>query len=824
VRQDIKDTGKVLGVPPEKLRWRCDPDSLGFETTAECDQIPGIIGQERALKAIRMGLEIESPGYNIFASGLTGTGKTSTIKTLLSQIDLKKPPPNDICYVHNFKDHDMPKYIMLTAGTGRKFQKDMDDLVSFLRREIPKILESDYFKKASEETINIYRTKQKEMIKAFHDKLQKEHLQLVQYQIGPYTKQDIVPVIEGKPIPFEQIESLAEQNKFDNEELNNIKKSIEQSRIEFDTIMRQSREMEREIQKEISVLEYKYGLPVVSSVIHDIRIKYARDNQKLSGYLDDVQDHILSHLKSFKEKEDEQPAPQPVSTAVIYLAKQFLEYKINVIVDNSHTESAPVIIETTPTYKNLFGTIERDIERLGYWSTDFSRIKAGSLLRANGGYIVFDAFDALIEPGVWEFLKRTLKNRLITMQNYDPYSIVPTALKPEPIPIDVKVIMIGDEYLYARLYNMVEDFKKIFKIKAPFDTEMPNNKENNMAYVSFIKKITEDEKLMPFDKKAVAAVIEYGVRLTGHQKKISTRFSDVADLIREACYWAQKDNHQIVTDTNVDRAYDEKIRRVNLLEDKIKELIDDGTIMIDTEGNAVGQVNGLSVYELGEYAFAKPSKITAETSVGRSGVINIEREAKLSGKTHDKGVLILEGYFRRKYAQDKNLNMSASICFEQSYGEVDGDSASSSEVYAILSSLANVPLRQEIAVTGSVNQKGEIQPVGGINLKIEGFYDVCNAKGLTGTQGVIIPSINIPDLMLRKDVVTSVSEGKFHIYAVNTIEDGIAILTGIECGLLGEDGSYPAGTVHFLVNERLKELAKSLKEEKSEETAKTEGK
>lgn len=824
MRQDIKDAGKVLEVPPEKLRWRCDPDSLGFETTAECDQIPGIIGQERALKAIRMGLEIESPGYNIFASGLTGTGKTSTIKTLLSQIDLKKPPLNDICYVYNFKDHDMPKYIMLTAGTGRRFQKDMDDLVSFLRREIPKILESDNFKKASEETINIYRTKQKEMIKAFHDKLQKEHLQLVQYQIGPYTKQDIVPVIEGKPIPFEQIESLAEQNKFDNDELNNIKKSIEQSRIEFDTIMRQSREMEREIQKEISVLEYKYGLPVVSSVIHDIRIKYARDNQKLSGYLDDVQDHILSHLKSFKEKEDEQPAPQPqpVSTAVIYQAKQFLEYKINVIVDNSHTESAPVIIETTPTYKNLFGTIERDIERLGYWSTDFSRIKAGSLLRANGGYIVFDAFDALIEPGVWEFLKRTLKNRLITMQNYDPYSIVPTALKPEPIPINVKVIMIGDEYLYNRLYNMVEDFKKIFKIKAPFDTEMPNNKENNMAYVSFIRKITEDEKLMPFDKKAVAAVIEYGVRLTGHQKKISTRFSDVADLIREACYWAQKDNHQLVTDTHVDRAYDEKIRRVSLLEDKIKELIDDGTIMIDTEGKAVGQVNGLSVYELGEYAFAKPSKITAETSVGRSGVINIEREAKLSGKTHDKGVLILEGYFRGKYAQDKNLNMSASICFEQSYGEVDGDSASSSEVYAIISSLANVPLRQEIAVTGSVNQKGEIQPVGGINLKIEGFYDVCNAKGLTGTQGVIIPSINIPDLMLRKDVVTSVSEGKFHIYAVNTIEDGMAILTGIECGLLGKDGSYPAGTVHFLVNERLKELAKSLKEEKSEETAKTE--
>jgi lon-related putative ATP-dependent protease len=812
-------------VSPEKLRWTCDPNAFGFENTGECEQIKGIIGQERALAAIRMGLEIESPGYNIYASGLTGTGKTSTIKTLLSQLEVTKKTPDDICYVHNFKDSDMPIYIMLPAGMGKKFQMEMDDLVTFLKKEITKILESEDFKKTSEEIVNAYRTKQKEVVKAFNDRLQKEHLQLVQYQIGPYMKQDIVPVFEGKPVPLEQIEVLAEQDKFDEEELNTLRKTIEQAKIDFDSAMRQTRELEKEIQREISTLEYKYGLPVVSGVISDIHIKYAENNEKLKVYLHDVQEHILSNLKTFKEKEEEQhPVAYAAPGMVPYQAKLFIEYQVNVLVDNAHTEKVPVIIETTPTYKNLFGTIERDIERVGIWSTDFTRIKAGSLLRANGGYIVFDALDALIEPGVWEFLKRTLKNRLFTMQNYDPYSIVPISIKPEPVPLSVKVIMIGDDYLYSRLYNVVEDFKKIFKIKASFDTEMSNSRENIMAYVSFIKKITGEENLLQFDKKGVAAVIEYGVRLTGHQKKISTRFSEVADLLREASYWAHKEGHQIVSDTHVDKAYDERIRRVSLLGDKIQELIEDGTIMIDTEGTVVGQVNGLSVYDIGDYAFGKPSKITAETSVGRSGIINIEREAKLSGKTHDKGVLILEGYFRGKYAQDKNLTMSASICFEQSYGEVDGDSASSSEIYAILSSLADIPIRQDIAVTGSVNQKGEIQPIGGVNLKIEGFYDVCGAHGLTGTQGVIIPALNVPDLMLRKDVIKSVNEKKFHIYSVNTIDEGISILTGHESGVMDETGSYPVGTLNYLVNEKLKELAKSYKKEKNDELTETKGK
>jgi len=399
----------------------------------------------------------------------------------------------------------------------------------------------------------------------------------------------------------------------------------------------------------------------------------------------------------------------------------------------------------------------------------------------------------------------------MNMQPYDPFSFLPTAIKPEPIPLDIKVIIIGDDYLYYLLYNLERDFKEIFKTKAQFDTEMANSDDNIREYVCLIKRIVDEEKLLDFSKKAVCTIVEYGVRLSGRQKKLSTRFSEIADLIREAHYWAKKDGSDVVTDKHVDQAYEEKINRVSQIEEKIQELIDDGTIMIDTDDRVVGQVNGLSVYDMGEYAFGKPSRITAKTSMGRSGVINIEREAKLSGRTHDKGVLILEGYFRGKYAQNKPLTMSASIAFEQSYGGVDGDSASSTEIYAILSSLSELPLRQDIAVTGSVNQKGEIQPIGGVNQKIEGFYDVCRARGLTGKQGVMIPHLNVPELILRKDVVRAVAEGKFHIFPVKAVDEGIELLTGVTAGVADEKGDYPESTVGNLVDKKLKSLAEGLK-------------
>lgn len=807
---------KIQEVPVEKLRWRCNPDSLGFETTSDCEKSHGIIGQDRAVKAIVLGLEIDSPGYNIYASGMTGTGKTTTIKNLLSQLDLKKKIPEDICYVNNFRDPDQPRVILLPTGVGRKFQAEMDELVAHLKKEIPLIFESEEFKKESEELIAAFRIKQKEIIREFNEKILKENFQLVQFQVGPFTRQEIAPIVEGRPVPFEQVEAMAEEDKFSKEELEKIRKTLIELRIELDSVMRKTREIEKQIRQEISSLEHKYGSPVVGGLISDLRIAFGNHNEKINSYLDDIAEHTLSNLKTFLEKEEEQQPQYPFPLPQTGM-KKFIEYKVNVLVDNSEADKAPIIIETAPTYKNLFGTIEREIDRSGFWKTDFTMIKAGSLLKANGGYLVFDALEALIEPGVWPFLKRTLKSSLWTPQPYDPFSLAATALKPEPIPMNVKVIMVGDDYLYQLLYNMERDFREIFKTKAHFDTEMPNTPENIFEFVCLIKRIIDEEKLPVFDKKAVCSIVEYGVRLTGRQKKLSTRFSDIADLVREASYWAKKDGSEIVTDKYVDRAYDEKVNRLKLIEDKIQEMIDEGTIMIDTDKTVIGQVNSLSVYDMGDHAFGKPSRITAKTSMGRAGIINIEREAKLSGKTHDKGVLILEGYFRGKYAQNRPLTMSASICFEQSYGGVDGDSASSTEIYAILSSLSDLPLRQDIAVTGSVNQKGEIQPIGGVNLKIEGFYDVCRAKGLTGSQGVMIPALNIPDLMLRKDVVKAVEEGKYHIWPIRTIDEGIALLTGMEAGEMDKEGNYPENSVNSLVDKKLRNLAEGLRRFAEEE-------
>ena len=799
-------------LPIDKLRWTCNPDALGFETTLDCEKSDGIIGQERARKAIVMGLEITSPGYNIYASGVEGTGKLTTIKNLLNKIDLKKRVPDDICYVNNFRDPDMPLVITLPAGVGKKFQTEVEELLTHLRKEIPLIFESDEFKKDSEALISQYRTKQKEIIKEFNDRIQKENFQMVQFQVGPFMRQDIVPVFEGRPVPIEQLEELAVQDKYNKEELGKIKKTLLELRLELDSVMRETRDIEREMRTQLGSLEHKYGLPVVSGLVSDMRVRYGSQNDKITGYLDGVQEHILSNLKAFQEKEDEQQQQAPPFMMPPAGAKKFIEYKVNVLVDNSQADRAPVVIETAPTYKNLFGTIEREIDRFGYWKTDFTHIKAGSLLRANGGFIVFDALEALIEPGVWPFLKRTLKSGVLNLQPYDPFNMSVFALKPEPISLDIKVIMLGDDYLYHLFYNLERDFKEIFKTKAHFDTVMPNTQENTHEFACLIKRIIDDEKLLPFDKKAVAAVIEFGVRLAGRQKKLTTQFSDIADLVREASYWAGREDRSLVTDRHVDQAYEEKVGRLNLVEGKIQEMIEDGTIMIDSDGLVVGQVNGLSVYDMGDYAFGKPSRITAKTSMGRAGIINIEREAKLSGKTHDKGVLILEGYFRGKYAQNKPLTVSASICFEQSYGGIDGDSASSTEIYAILSSLANLPLRQDIAVTGSVNQKGEVQPIGGVNLKIEGFYDICRAKGLTGKQGVMIPALNIPALMLRKDVVKAVSKDQFHIYPVTTIDEGVTLLTGVPAGERDAKGDYPENTVNALVDKTLRSLAEGLKD------------
>ena len=795
---------------PDELRWRLDTATLPFKTTEEVETCKEIIGQPRALNAIRVGLEIESLGYNIFVTGLAGTGRTTTIKSLLEEIDRRKRIPNDLCYVNNFKNPDMPRILNLPAGKGSALKKDMDQLIESLQKSIPQIFDSENYNEQKKKTVENLREKQKELMKHLEEKVKSEGFTLMQIQFGPYVKHDLVPLIEGKPVNMEQMEEAVRQGKYPEKEFAKLREKHAALVKELEAAFKKGREIERKIIAALKNLDREVVLPMIDESVNIIKERHP--NPKVSEYLDEVRESLLENLDLFRAKEEEKAAPL-AGLLPIPQADPFLEYRVNLIVDNKETKRAPVIIENSPNYKNLFGTVERVFDRSGLWRTDFSKIKAGSLLRANGGYLLLNARDALMEMGVWNALKRTLKTRKVEIQAYDPfYMLTTSALKPEPIEVDLKVVMIGDDYLYHLLYNYEEDFKKIFKIKADFDVVMKNNKENIAKYTSFISMICQNDELKPFDRTGVAAVVEHGVRMAGNKKKLSTKFNKIVDIIREANYWAVKDNSPYVKEKHVDKAIEEKIYRLNMIEDKIKELIKEGVIMIDITGEKVGQVNGLSILMMGDYSFGRPSKITAETSLGRSGVINIEREADLSGKTHNKGVLILSGYLRGKYAQEKPLSMSTSICFEQSYSGVEGDSASSTEVYAILSGLSGLPLRQDIAVTGSVNQKGEIQPIGGVNEKIEGFFDICRTKGLNGKQGVMIPHININDLMLRKDVIEAVKEGKFHIYSIKSIDDGIEILTGMKAGKKKKDGTYEKGTVNYLVDERLRELAKKLRE------------
>ena len=797
-------------VPVERLRWRCDPNAFPFETTNAIEACDEIIGQDRALEAIRVGLDINSIGYNIFVTGLAGTGRFTTIKCVLEEMDAKGKIPNDLCYVNNFKNPDMPRMISLPAGQGNVFKKEMETLIESLKKKIPLLFENEAYLNKKKEVVEKFRNKQADVFKEFEKKVNKEGFALVQIQMGPYSRPGIFPVVEGNPVNIEQVETMVEEGKYPKEDLERVKEKQAELINELENIFKETRKSEKEIKEELTSLDNEVISPVIKDSISDIRERF--NDEKVLRHLEEVQEDILANSARFREKE-ETPTPPIPGLVFPQAVDSFTEYQVNVLVDNSETKGAPIIVETTPNYRNLFGTIERVVDRSGLWKTDFTHIKAGSFLRASGGYLIFNALEALVEPGVWPALKRTLKNQVMEVQTYDPFYLFATsALKPEPIECNTKVIMIGDTYLYHLLYNLDDDFKKIFKIKADFDSVMKKDADKIQQYASFIRKICNEEKLKSFDKTGIGAVVEYGVRMTGRQKKLSTRFHLIADLLREANYWAVKDGSDVVREEHVDKAIEKKIYRLNLVEEKIQEMIDEGTILIDSDGAVVGQVNGLSVYNLGDYMFGKPSRITVKTSMGKAGIINIEREAEMSGPTHNKGVYILAGYLRGKYAQDKPLTMSASICFEQSYSGVDGDSASSTEIYALLSSLSGLPLRQDVAVTGSVNQKGEIQPIGGVNEKIEGFFDVCKAKGLTGKQGVMIPHLNIDDLMLRKDVLRAVEEGKFHIYSVKTIDQGIEILTGVEAGERLDGGKFKEGTVNDMVDKKLVELGMKIKE------------
>lgn len=803
-------------VPVAGLRSVFDPAALPFETSADCPACEDIIGQDRALRALHTGLNIKNLGYNIFITGMVGTGRTTSIKQLLERLKKDDPPPEDLLYVNNFQIADEPRLLRLPAGQGRSFVEAMDDLIARLESHIPDLLKSAYYGEKRDAIVEAQQSRQKDILKAFEDEAAREGFGVIQVQMGLFVKPDLIPVIEDQPMPFPKLEQAVREKKFEEKALESLKAKYAELSKKLEGIFERLRDIEETTRRELKAFDEESITPLIAEAVASVRARFPQPEAAL--YLDEVEASLASNIELFKvdPKKDEEKRSEPP-------ADPFVEYRVNPLVDNTGLDHAPVIMETNPNYINLFGSVDASVSRFGSWMTDFTKIKAGSLLKANGGFLVLNALDALVEQGVWPTLKRTLRNQSLEIQNYASLVLISTkTLKPEPIKINVKVVMIGDEDIYNLLFFQDEEFKRIFKIKAEFDTEMPRSESSVIDYVRFIKKITDEGGLLPFDRTGMAAVIEYGTRLAGRQEKLSTRFHSIADVIREADHWARQDGRKTVEAGHVGQAVRERFERVNLIERKIQEMIEEGSILIDTEGAVVGQVNGLAVYSLGQLSFGKPSRITARTSVGRAGVINIEREADLSGETHNKGVLILGGYLRGQYATDKPFALSVSIAFEQSYGGVDGDSASSTEVYAILSALSGRPLRQDVAVTGSLNQKGEIQPIGGVNEKIEGFFDVCKARGLTGTQGVMIPHQNVRNLMLRRDIVEAAAAGMFRIYPVRKIDDGIEILTGLPAGKRREDGTWEEGTVNFLVDKELQRLAKASKdflEDKEEKAA-----
>ncbi len=817
----MKRIDKFNELTPEQLAWRADLDKIPFDTIDESKVCDDIIGQERALKAIQVGLEIKSSGYNIFVTGMVGTGRTTTIKQLLECLEKGEKRPDDILYVNNFKIPDEPIVMTLPAGQGRLFNDQIDRMIETLKTNIPNLLKNKYYTDHRDQIVETEQKHQKEILEGFQKEVAEDGFSVIQVQVGPYVKPDLVPLIEDKPTAFSKVESMVKAGKFSAEKLDELNKKYETLKVRLEKIFKQFQEVDERVQRLLKEWDEESITPIITEAINQVKFKF--DIPDVFEYLKEVEKHLIDDLELFKRRHHLHQNSEELNETE--LKDPFLRYRVNLLIDNSELKGPPIIMETNPSYINVFGAIESSANRFGMWETDFTKIKAGSLLKANGGYLVMNAMDMLVEPGVWPTLKRALRNKALEIQNLSSlYVITAGRLKPESVAIDVKVVLIGDSNIYNFLYNADVDFKKVFKIKAEFDTEIIKSDKTLLDYIQFINKICLEDKLNPFDKDGMAAIVEYGTRLSGKQKKVSTRFNIIADVISEADYWAKKDGKNLTTRNHVETAIHERFERVSLVEDKIQEMIEDGTIMIDTDGSVVGQLNGLSVYQLDETAFGKPTRITASTSVGKVGVINIDRQADLSGPTHNKGVLILGGFLRGKYAQNKPFSLSASIAFEQSYSGVDGDSASSAEVYAILSSLSNLPLRQDIAVTGSLNQKGEIQPIGGVNYKIEGFYDVCKAKGLTGKQGVIIPPQNIQNLMLRADIVDAVAAGRFHVYPVRTIDEGISILTGVKAGEQFENGEFEDGTVNFMVDLELQRLAKSWqsfdkekKDEKDEE-------
>jgi lon-related putative ATP-dependent protease len=763
-------------------------------------ELPEIIGQPRALRALKMGTEIRRRGYNIFVTGLSGTGRMTAIRKVLTSYVPRQQSLEDIVYVFNFTYPDYPRVLRLPKGRGRDFKESIHRLVENMKELISTKLDSDLYKKERDRLVSLVEQEENRSLSEFETRLLHEGFQLVHVHEKDTDATDIMPLHNGEPVDFDQLQELVSRGEATEEQWNQARERYYQLMDELKHLFGEMKQAREALDGELESLQIKTVRPGVEEAVTELKERYP--GTAIEQYLEELQEDIISHLFLFQK---EQPTDDQGNPALI-------RYGVNVLVDNAATETIPIIYENHPGYNNLFGTIESRFDQAGQSRSNFMMIKAGSLIRASGGFLVLNAEDLLHQEGLWEQLKRVLQTEEVEIQpSNQVFSVHNKLLKPEAVGIDTKVIVVGTENLYDYLWERDLDFHKYFKISAEFDSVMPRTRENIQRYVSFIRMISEEEGLRRFSPEGIAEVIRYGVYLAEQREKLSTRFSFIADLLREADYWAGREEREEVDRSAVQRALEERRYLAGLPEEKLFEMISDGEISVRISGTQIGVVNGLAVHDRGYYSFGSPAVVSARVAPGHEGIINIEREVGLSGEIHDKWVMMMEGYIRNKYAHTFPLSIYASICFEQSYTEIDGDSASVAEVLALLSAISAEPMRQNIAVSGSVNQLGEVQPVGGLSDKIAGFLRTCSRLGLTGEQGVIIPQSNVNNLVLSGEVRDAVREGNFHIYPIKTVDEGIELLTGKTAGTRGPRGSFPRQTFNARVEDQLREMANQVK-------------
>jgi lon-related putative ATP-dependent protease len=787
----------VTELTADKAYKLCDADSIGCDSSQELSPLETIVGQDRAIRAMQFGLGIKEKGFNIYVSGMPGTGRTTAVRRYLEEVAVTKPVPMDWCYVNNFQDPYHPHALNLPAGRAIELQKGMENLTKLIFQEVSNVFESEEYAKQKEETLNKFQQQKQQILEKVNQEAIGEGFVLQPTPMGVVT----VPTLKGKPMSEEDFLKLSQKDK---EELLQKQQKVQNA---LEASIRQTKSLDKDAREAVDKLDREIALYALHNWNEDMKEKF-QDLPDVLLFIEAVQTDLLDQVELFKTDGQEETGALPFAAPPKGLPLK--KYAVNILVDNSKLKGAPVIVETNPTHDNLFGRIEQEA-RFGALVTDFTLVRGGALHRANGGYIVLPVEDVIRSPFAWEDLSHSLANAKIEIEDAtEKYGFSTKSLKPEPIPLDIKVILIGRPDIFQLLQTYEVHFSELFKVKAEFDTSMVRSPEHTREYAGFATMLCNLENLKHLDGTALARLVEHGSRLAEDQEKLSTRFSEISDVIHEANYYAGLDGVELISAQHIRKAIEERYYRSNLIQERLQEMISRGVIKIDITGKKVGQINGLSVLGLGDISFGQPNRITVSLSLGREGVVNIEREAKLSGPIHTKGVLILSGFLANRYAKDKPMSLSARLVFEQSYGGIEGDSASSTELYAILSALSGLPVSQAVAVTGSVNQNGEVQAIGGANEKIEGYFEICQSAGLTGEQGVVLPASNVANLMLKESVVEAIRQGKFHLWPVHTIDEGVEVLTGVKAGERQVDGSFEKDTVNALVDQRLRQMAENL--------------